>query len=193
MLNIIPDIFAYHDENEGPSERVLEEYGMPVRSLYTGLNPGDLHQKIEVKDEMGQVLYWTKSSVFTLFGKTDIMDEDGNLVAHLEKRPVSLHEKHFITMADGRQFTLSNELFHVVDDVTNIEELDWQIRGDAMGLSFMLFDREDAPIAAIGHKLISIHDRYSIDIYQTQYEKTVVVVVIALQKMLAARQESNKG
>ena len=96
-------------------------------------------------------------------------------------------------MADGRQFTLSNELFHVVDDVTNIEELDWQIRGDAMGLSFMLFDREDAPIAAIGHKLISIHDRYSIDIYQTQYEKTVVAVVIALQKMLAARRESNKG
>ena len=51
--------------------------------------------------------YYTKSSVIAVKGKTDIMDADDNVVAHLEKKPVSLHEKHFVTMADGRGFTLS--------------------------------------------------------------------------------------
>ena len=47
----------------------------------------------------------------TLRGKTDMFDADGTLVAHLEKKPISLHEEQYITMADGRKFTLSHELF----------------------------------------------------------------------------------
>lgn len=39
--------------------------------------------------------------------------------------------------------------------------------------------------------MISMHDRYSIDLYQPQHEKTVVAIVIQLQKMLTARRENN--
>ena len=41
--------------------------------------------------------------------------------------------------------------------------------------------------------MLSIHDRYSIDLYQPQYEKTVAAIVIALQKMLIARRDRNNG
>lgn len=150
-----------------------------------------MHQKIEVKNEQGQTLYWTKSSVIAIKGKTDIFDASGAQVAHLEKKPISLHEKHFITMADGQKFTLSNELFHVVRDITNIEGLGWQLQGNVIGLNFTLFDQNSDPIASIGQKMISMHDRYSIDLYQPQHEKTVVAIVIQLQKMLTARRENN--
>ena len=191
-MGILSGIQRFHSAGQGPNESTIEQYGAPVRSLYTELDPGDLHQKIEIKDEQGQTLYWTKSSVFTLKGKTDVFNASGTQVAHLEKKPVSLHEKHFITMANGQKFTLSNELLHIIKDITNIEGLDWKIKGNILGLNFMLFDQNDEPVAAIGQKLASVHDRYSIDLYQPRYEKIVVAIVVQLQKMLTARRESKK-
>ena len=191
-MGFLSEIRKYHSAGESPSEETAERYGMPVRSLYTALDPGDLHQKIEVLDEQGQVLYWPKSSVIVIKGKTDVFDASGAPVAHLEKKPISLHEKHYITMADGQKFTLSNELFHVVRDTTNIEGLGWQLQGNIIGLNFTLLDQNGDLIAAIGQKMASMHDRFSIDLYQPRYEKIVVVIVIQLQKMLAARRESNR-
>ena len=191
-MSILSRIQGFHAAGESPNTANTEKYGVPARSIYTMLDPGDLHQKIEVKDEQGQTLYWTKSSVFALKGKTDVFDASGTQVAHLEKKPVSLHEKHFITMANGQKFTLSNELLHIMKDITNIEGLDWKIKGNILGLNFMLFDQNDEPVAAIGQKLASVHDRYSIDLYQPRYEKIVVAIVVQLQKMLTARRENNE-
>ncbi len=169
------------------------DYGEPVYSLYTALKLGNLHRQIDITDEEGNVKYYTKSSIIAIKGKTDIMDTDGNVIAHLEKKPISLHEIHFITMADGRQFTLSNELFHIVNDITNIEELGWQIRGNIVGLSFNLLDGNEAPIATIGKKMISIHDKYCIDLYQPQYEQEVVAIVIQLEKMIEDRNDNEES
>ena len=191
-MSILSRIQGFHAAGESPNTANTEKYGVPARSIYTMLDPGDLHQKIEVKDEQGQTLYWTKSSVFALKGKTDVFDASGTQVAHLEKKPVSLHEKHFITMANGQKFTLSNELLHIMKDITNIEGLEWKIKGNILGLNFMLFDQNDEPVAAIGQKLASVHDRYSIDLYQPRYEKIVVAIVVQLQKMLTARRENNE-
>lgn len=60
-----------------------------------------------------------------------------------------------------------------------------------IGLNFMLFDQDGEAIAAIGQKMISIHNRCSIDLYQPKHEKIVVAIVIQLQKMLTARRENN--
>ena len=93
-MGILSRLNGFHAAGEGPNENNTGKYGVPACSLYTELNPGDLHQKIEVKNEQGQ-------------------------------------------------------------------------------------------------KMISMHDRYSIDLYQPQHEKTVVAIVIQLQKMLTARRENN--
>ena len=169
----------------------VEDYGPPVYTLFTALQLGNLNRRIDVTDEQDNVKYYTKSSVVAIKGKTDIMDADGNVIAHLEKRPVSLHEKHFITMADGRNFTLSNEIFHIVKDITNIEGLGWQLKGNIVGLNFNLVDEEGAPVATVGKKAVSIHDKYYIDMYQPKQEQVVVAIVIQLEKMLEARREND--
>ena len=94
-------------------------------------------------------------------------------------------------MADGRDFTLSNELFHIVKDITNIEGLGWQLQGNIIGLHFNLLDEKGAPVATVGKKAVSIHDKYYIDIYQPEQEQAVVAIVIQLEKMLEARSENN--
>ena len=176
---------------EDISRSTVKDYGAPVYSLYTALRLGDLHSRIDITDEQGTVKYYTKSSVIAIKGKTEIMDAEENVIAHLEKRPVSLHEKHFITMADGRKFTLSNELFHVVKDITNIEGLGWQMQGNFIGLTFNLLDEKGEPVATVGKKAVSIHDNYRIDIYQPAQEQVVVAIVIQLEKMLEARREND--
>ncbi|MBQ9003216.1 MAG: hypothetical protein IJ087_15310 [Eggerthellaceae bacterium] len=171
----------------------VTDYGEPAYTLYTSMRLGDMHRRIDITDEAGEVKYYTKSSVVAIKGKTDVMDAAGNVVAHLEKRPVSLHEKHFITMADGRSFTLSNELFHVVKDVTNIEELGWQLRGNIIGLCFNLLDTAGQPIATVDQKMVSVHDKYSIDLYQPEHEQVVVAIVIQLEKMMEARRDNESS
>ena len=170
------------------SQTTLEDYGTPQYSLYTALQLGELHRRIDIKDEEGNLKYYTKSSIVAIKGKTDVLDPKGRVVAHLEKRPVSLHEKHFVTMADGRKFTLSNEILHIIKDITNIKGLGWQLRGNILGLNFELYDGNGDVIAVIGQKLISIHDKYCIDIYKPEYEEIIVAILITLQHMIRDRE-----
>ena len=193
MFDFLSKIQKYTGAGEQTNPEIVEQYGEPAKRLFTSLNSTSLHQEVTITDEQDNVLYRTSSSIFTLKAKTEITDAAGNPVAHIEKRPVSIHEKHFITMADGTQLTLSNEVFHVVKDITNIEENGWQLRGNVIGLNFALFDENDEIIAAIGQKLISVHDRYCIDLYQTRHERAVAAIVIALSKMLDARRESESS
>lgn len=171
----------------------VPDYGEPVSFLYTALNLGDLHRRIDVTDDQDVVRYYTKSSVFALKGATDLLDASNNLVAHLEKKVVSLHEKQFITMANGTNITLSNELFHLVKDITNIEGLGWKIEGDIVGLDFNLLDANGEPIAAVRKKMVSIHDKYCIGLFKPEYEPVVVAIVIALEKMIEARRENQSS
>ena len=178
---------------DGVGKSTVVDYGEPVYSLYTSMKLGSIHRQIDITDEQDNIKYYTKSSIIAIKDKTDIMDANDNIIAHLEKKPISLHEIHYIDMADGRSFTLSNELFHVVEDITNIEELGWQIRGNIVGLSFNLIDEYDAPVATIGKKMISIHDKYCIDIYQPEHEQVVVAIVIQLEKMIADRRDNESS
>ena len=91
-------------------------------------------------------------------------------------------------MSDGLKFELSNELLHIIKDITNIEGLGWQLRGNIAGMNFELYDKDGSIIATISQKLVSIHDKYSIDIYRPEYEKIVVSIIIALQHMVRDRE-----
>ena len=48
-------------------------------------------------------------------------------------------------------------------------------------------------IAVIGQKLISIHDKYCIDIYKSEYEEIVVAILVTLQHMIRDRANTGAG
>ena len=96
-------------------------------------------------------------------------------------------------MADGSQFEISNELWHIVKDITNIEGLGWQLRGNIAGLNFELYDTDESVIAVIGQKLFSVHDKYCIDIYKPEHEPTVVAILVTLQHMMRDRAVSSSS
>ena len=114
-------------------------------------------------------------------------------MAHIEKKFFTLHERHFITMANGTAFQLSNELFHLIKDVSNLEGLGWQLQGNVLGLNFELYDEKGEIIAVIAQKLFSLHDKYCIDIYRPEYEKEVVAILITLQHMIRDREAASSS
>ena len=90
-------------------------------------------------------------------------------------------------MADGLKFELSNELWHIVKDITNIEGLGWKLQGNIAGLNFELYDPQGGIIAVIGQKMFSLHDKYCIDIYRPEEEDKVVAILVTLQHMMKDR------
>lgn len=177
----------YREAGEQANVNNIEEYGVPARSLFTTTKVFTLHHHIDITDDNGNIVYQSESVFPSIHDKTDITDADGNHIAHMERKLLTLHERHTVTMADGTCFELSNELLHLIKDITNIEGLGWQLRGNILGLNFTLLDENGETVAVIGQKMLSIHDKYCIDIYQPEHEHTVVAILVTLQHMMQDR------
>lgn len=178
----------YTGPGEPADARNIEEFGAPAKTLYTSTEVFTLHHRIEITDEAGNIAYRAETAFPSLLDRTNIYAADGRHVAYFERKLISLHEIHYVDMADGKSFTLSNELLHIIKDVTNIEELSWTIYGNILALNFTIRDAEGGLIAVVSQKAFSIHNKYAVDIYKPEHEEEVVAVLITLQHMLRDRQ-----
>ena len=186
-------VHRYREAGEEANVYNVQNYGTPAYSLFTTTKVFTLHHHIDITDANGEVIYESNSKFFSIHDKTDITKTGGRFVAHVERKFFTLHERHFITMADGTRFELSNEIFHIIKDITNIEGLGWQLTGNILGLNFELRDEKGEVIAVIGQKMFSIHDKYCIDIYKREHEEKVVAILVALQHMIKDRAAAASG
>ena len=190
-MGVFSKYLRYREAGERPNVNNVERFGEPQKSLFTIAKVLTLHKEINIVDEREQMVYhsWTKFP--SILDKTDITDANGNQVAHIERKLLSFHERHFVTMADGTQFEMATELFHLIKDIANIEGLGWQLRGNIAALNFELYDEQEQIIAVIGQKMFSIHDKYCIDIYRPEYEPIIIAILITLQHMIRDREASS--
>lgn len=189
-MGVFSKFNRFHEAGEQANVNNVEQYGEPVKSLFTSSKVFSLHHRIEVVNDREEVVYRAESKAISLHDRTQIFDAEGNLVAKMWKKVLTLHERHFIEMADGTNFQLSNELWHLIKDVTNVEELGWQLRGNIMALNFQLYDADGSIIAVIGQKMFSLHDKYCIDIYKPEHEQKVIAILITLQHMIRDRENA---
>jgi uncharacterized protein YxjI len=189
-MGVFSKVHRFREAGEAANVNNVDRFGEPAKSLFTTSKVFTLHHKIDITDAGENVVYHAETKFPSLHDKTDITDALGNQVAHIERKFFTLHERHFVTMADGTSFEVSNELFHLIKDVTNIEGLGWQLRGNILGLNFELYDQYGDIIAVIAQKMLSIHDKYCIDIYKPEYEKNVVAILITLQHMIKDRENA---
>lgn len=187
-MGVFSKFNRFHEAGQQANVNNVERFGTPVRSLYTSTKVFTLHHHIDVVDDQEQLVYQARTKVLTLHDHTELVDAAGNSVATIRKKIFTLHERHFVSMANGTEFQLSNELWHLIKDVTNIEGLGWQLRGNIMALNFELYDADGSVIAVIGQKMISLHDKYCIDIYRPECEKEVIAILITLQHMIRDRE-----
>ncbi len=178
----------FREAGEAANVNNVERFGEPAHSLFTSTKVFTLHHHIDITDADERVVYQADTKFPSIRDKTDVRDAEGNQVAHIEKKLLSIRQRHYVTMADGMRFELSSELLHLIKDVTNIEGLGWQLRGNIMGLNFELYDGDGSVIAVIGQKMLSLHDKYCVDIYRPELEPIVVTILVTLQHMLRDRE-----
>ena len=192
-MGVFSKVERFREAGQEANVNNVEKFGPPKRSLFTATKVFTLHHDISITDGNENVIYkaWTKFP--SIKDKTDVSDAQGNKFAHIERKIFSLHERHFVTMSDGTEFQVSNELWHIVKDVTNLEGLGWKLQGNILGLNFELYDENEQIIAVISQKLFSIKDKYCIDIYQTEHEQIVIAILVTLQHMMRDRAASSSG
>lgn len=180
----------YHKAGTVASKKMVADYGEPEKTLYTSTKVFSLHKAMTITDENENVVYTANTKFWTVHDKTWIYDANEKQVAYVWKKFFTIHERRFVEMDDGTKFELSNELFHVIKDITNIEGLGWKLEGNILGLNFTIKDENGKILAVIGQKLLSIHDKASIDIYDTSKEDYIITIVISLQHMLSDRENA---
>ena len=179
----------YHGNNQEANVNNVARFGEPAHSLYTSAKIFTLHKQIDITDDQEQLVYRSRSKMISIKDKTEIIDAAGKTVANIERKVFTIHEKHIITMADGDTFTLSTELLHLVKDVINIPDLGWQIRGNLFQVNFEIYDSDGSVLAVIGRKMISIHEKFCIDIYKPEKEGEIIAVLVALEHMIQDREQ----
>ncbi len=177
----------YREAGESANVNNVEVFGEPVRSLFTSTKVFTLHHRITITDSYEQTVYRAETKFPSLHDRTTVYDAADRPVANIWRKIFTLHERHFVTMEDGTEFQISNEFFHLIKDITNIEGLGWQLRGNIVALNFELYDKDESIIAVISQKMLSLHDKYCIDIYKPEAEKTVIAILITLQHMIRDR------
>lgn len=187
IIHLLNRHTRFHEQGTGTDGRTVSDYGTPVQSLYVSSAVWSLHQATTITNAQGETVYTTRSKLLTLHDRTWIYDANDTEVAYIWRKFFTLHERHFVTMADGTQFQLSNELWHLVKDVTNIEGLGWQLLGNIIGMNFIIQDANGNVLASIGQKVLSIHDKYSLDLYDDSKEAYIVAILVALQHMMRDR------
>ena len=190
-MGVLSKYHRYREAGEAANINNVERFGKPVKSLFTTTKVFTLHHHIDITNDREEIVYQANTKFPSLHDKTDIMNADGKQIAHIERTVFTLHERHFITMADGTKFELSNQLWHLAKDISDIEGLGWQLRGNIAGLNFELYDGQENIIAVIGQKMLSIHDKYAIDIYRPEHEDTVIAILVTLQHMMKDRAASS--
>lgn len=177
----------YHEQGSLSDERTIFDYGVPKKSLFVATTFWSLSQATDITNGDDQVVYTTKSKIISLHDRTWIYDATGNEVAYMYRKFFTLHERRIVQMEDGTEFQLSNELFHVIKDITNIEGLGWKLIGNILGMNFIIQDANEKVLASISQKAISINDKYSIDFYDDSKETYIIAILIGLQHMMRER------
>ncbi len=189
-MGVFSKVHRFREAGEAANVNNVERFGEPAKSLFTTSKVFTLHHKIDITDASENEIYHAETQFPSIHDKTDIYDASGNRIAHIERKFFTLHERHFVTMADGASFEISNEILHIIKDITNIVGLGWQLKGNILGLNFELYDGNGEIIAVISQKMLSIHDKYCIDIYKPEHEKAVVAILITLQHMIKDREDA---
>ena len=190
-MGVFSKVHRFREAGEDANIYNVDKYGTPAYSLFTTTKFFTLHHHLDITD--ANIVYQSESKFFSIHDKTDVVRVTGAPVAHIERKFFSLHQRHYVTMADGTEFEISNEFWHLIKDVTNIEGLGWQLTGNILGLNFELRDAEGDIIAVVGQKMMSIHDKYCIDIYRKEYEEIVVAILVTLQHMIRDRSAAGSG
>ena len=149
-----------------------------------------IHDKSDVLDENGNLLYRVHSRALSIHDKTYIEDTSGNEVAYIHAKAVSIHHVYYVELASGASFELHEELNHV-KDVIDVEPIGWQLRGDSIiEFDFHVYDDQQRTVATAHRNVVSLHDIYDMDVLDESKADIVVAIFVIMRHIVEQRNQA---
>ena len=159
--------------------------------LYVDEKLFSIHNKFYVKDDNGKSIYEISSKVISLGDKTSITDMDGNKIVYIEEELLHLTPNYNVYIGDEFAFKITKkfQLFKNDYSLSN----GYRVEGNFMMLNFVIYDDNNIQIGSIKRKLISLGDKYEINIDDVSKKEIILGIIVAITNDVNRDQNSSNN
>ena len=147
--------------------------------------------RFDIYDENGETKYYAEGEVFSIGRKLHIYNLDGKEVAFIHQKVMSFLPRFYVYV-DGVQAAEIIREFSFFKPVYSIAGPEWEIEGDIWQHDYEITCNR-RKIVSIYKKWFTIADAYEIDIDDESNEVMVLAVVLAIDFVLDAAAAANNN
>lgn len=139
-----------------------------------------LKETFTVMDEAGESLYEVSGKLISMGHKLTVRDMDGQEVAYIHQKVLSLVPKYFIEADGQEEVELKGHITLFKPHYTlETRQGKWEIRGDFFQHEYDM-KRGDEVIATVTRKWLSWGDTYLLDVADDRDALTALAVMLAI-------------
>lgn len=135
-----------------------------------------------IKDENNQDRYFVDGAAFSIGDKLSFQDMQGNELARIDQKVLSLGKKYRI-IRDGKPVgTVKKKKFTLFRDVFDVEDAaagDLDATGDFIDREYR-FTRDGVPVATVSKKFFSFSDTYGIDVAEGEDDVLILACAVVI-------------
>lgn len=148
-----------------------------MHTLYMKQKVFSLRGRFSIQDQQEQDVYLVEGSFMKLPKTFSISTVDGEEVAVITKKMLSLLPKFFIEV-DGETLTIKKSFTFFKDRYT-IDTADLEIDGDWWDMDFEI-KRHGEVVGSVEKKWFTFGDSYEIQVFDPDIEKILIALVVAI-------------
>ncbi len=140
-----------------------------------------LRESFYIRDEQGDNLFEVNGRLLGLRDKLTLRDLQGNVVATITQHLITLRPAYTIERPGQPDATVKKDFINILRDGFSVDMAeglpDLRIQGDILDHNYTI-TREDAIVAQVSKKWISVRDSYVVDV--TADEDAVLILACAI-------------
>jgi uncharacterized protein YxjI len=144
--------------------------------------------KFSIQNSFGEDKYFVEGKLISLGKKLRIYDTQGNELAFVNQKIVSLLPKFSVEM-NGQEVAVIKKKFTFFKPKYFIEGPGWEVQGDFLSHDYTIVDGSTI-IVAIHKKWMAWGDTFELDIPDESHEVLAVAVVLAIDAVMDSQQNS---
>lgn len=148
-----------------------------------------LHNKYFIYDENDEQVYELESKYISIGAKTSLKDMDGNELVYVEQEVLHFMPQYNIYINEefiGKVI----KRFKLISNDYEVLELGYTVEGNFLGSSYVVKNSDDEIIANVSRKVVSIGDKYHLEILDEENYLRILGVLIAIINVTDVAQAS---
>lgn len=137
-----------------------------------------LHNRYFIYNENQEQEYEIESKIISLGDKTTIYDKNHNIVAYIAQNQFHFIPKYDVYINNQLQFSIQRKL--KLFEIKYILSNNYKVEGDLFALSVVIKNSNDEKIAFINRDLISIGDKYCIEILNENELPIILSIIVSI-------------